>query len=342
MTTIPSSSRRWAAAFLTVAAFGSEARAQGTPAREPVPIAAAPVSDVRDTAGLFGEEAVAKAKERLQQVERAYRVPVVIETLDTLGGAVLTDVATRHARREVGQGVFILLVKREAKTEMLVSREFASLFSSPLKETVRLAFNHQFARSRFDEGLRDGIQEIETILSQAKTEGKLPLHDATARMTAGPSPALVLRNQVRLTLAGARRVVEGAEAGATALGIKVNVAVVDDGGHLLTFERMDGARPASGYTAMTKATTAATFRAATGPLTLPGASAPDPLLNLSLQNAAAASGGKLTTLHGGLPILVEGQVIGGVGVGGGSGEQDAVVARAGIDAFLADLPAAKP
>jgi glc operon protein GlcG len=57
-------------------------------------------------------------------------------------------------------------------------------------------------------------------------------------------------------------------------------------------------------------------------------------LNLSLQLAAQASGGKLTTLHGGIPIVVDGQVIGGVGVGGGTGEQDAQVARAGVRAFL--------
>ena len=103
---------------------------------------------------------------------------------------------------------------------------------------------------------------------------------------------------------------------------------------------MDGARPASGYTAITKATTAATFRQETGPLPR-GATAPDPLLNLSLQNAAAASGGKITTLFGGVPVIVDDQVIGGVGVGGGTGEQDAMVAKAGIEAFLTELEASQ-
>jgi glc operon protein GlcG len=50
-----------------------------------------------------------------------------------------------------------------------------------------------------------------------------------------------------------------------------------------------------------------------------------------------ASGGKITTLYGGVPVVVDGQVIGGVGVGGGSGEQDAQIARAGIQAFLDQL-----
>ena len=55
------------------------------------------------------------------------------------------------------------------------------------------------------------------------------------------------------------------------------------------------------------------------------------LLSLSIQNA---SGGKITTLKGGVPIVVDGQVVGAVGVGGGTGEQDAEVAKAGIQALL--------
>lgn len=147
-----------------------------------------------------------------------------------------------------------------------------------------------------------------------------------------PDAPLVVRAQVRLQLAGAETIVAAARAKAAMIGLKVNVAVVDDGGHLIAFARMDGARPASGPTAITKATTAATFRQETGPLPR-GTTTPDPLLNLSLQNAAAASGGKITTLYGGLPVVVDGQVIGGVGVGGGSGEQDAEVARAGLAAL---------
>jgi glc operon protein GlcG len=124
------------------------------------------------------------------------------------------------------------------------------------------------------------------------------------------------------------------------MNLKVNIAVVDDGGHLLAFARMDGARPASGYTALTKAVTAATFRAATGPVP-PGTTSPDPLLNLSLQNAAAASGGKVTTLFGGVPVVVEEQIIGAVGVGGATGEQDAQIARAGIEALVKAVTANK-
>jgi glc operon protein GlcG len=61
------------------------------------------------------------------------------------------------------------------------------------------------------------------------------------------------------------------------------------------------------------------------------------LLNLSLQNAAGASGARLTTLKGGVPIVIEGQVIGAVGVGGATGEQDAQIAKAGIQELMTRL-----
>ena len=140
---------------------------------------------------------------------------------------------------------------------------------------------------------------------------------------------LVTRDRVLLNLAGAETVIEGAKKKGAAMGLKLNVAVVDDGGHLLAFARMDGARPASGTTALTKAVSAATFRQASGPLPVKGEA--DLLLSLSIQTA---SGGKITALKGGVPIVIDGQVGGAVGVGGGTGEQDAEVAKAGIQALL--------
>ncbi len=148
---------------------------------------------------------------------------------------------------------------------------------------------------------------------------------------AGEDKPLITRERIGLNLAGAETVLDAAKKKAAAIGVKANIAIVDDGGHLLAFARMDGARPASGTTALTKAVSAATFRQESGPLSPKGE--PDLLLNLSLQNAAAASGGKVTSLKGGIPIVVDGQVIGAVGVGGGSGEQDVEIARAGVQAL---------
>ena len=257
---------------------------------------------------------------------------------------------------------------------MLASRRYTEALPRPARTKVRSAFIEGFRKKNFDDGLREGVAALDAELASARSEGKVPLAEKPTNRDESPthrflpqSPAasapaqfegtrehepgvaaepakgkpLVIRNQVRLTLDGARTIIAAAAEQAASMSLKMNIAVVDEGGHLLSFDRMDGARPASGYTAITKASTAATFRQPTGPIPA-GTSTPDPLLNLSLQIAAQSSGGKLTTLLGGLPIGVDGQVIGGVGVGGGSGEQDAQVARAGVQAFLDELQKREP
>ncbi len=160
------------------------------------------------------------------------------------------------------------------------------------------------------------------------------LFAATGFAQEGGAP-LVARERIDLSLRGAELILEGAQAKAKEMNLAVNIAITDDGGHLLAFVRMDGARPASGYTAQTKAQAAATFRRATGPV--PPDAEPNLLLNISLQNAAVATGGRFTSLKGGVPVMVDDQVIGAVGVGGGTGEQDAEIAEAGIAKLLEAL-----
>jgi uncharacterized protein GlcG (DUF336 family) len=326
-------------------------------------------SDVRDTAGMFSADAVRTARDTLGKIERTIGVPVLVETVETMKGETIDEVATRLARRSGAQGVFILIARKETRIEVLASRRYTEALPRPARTKVRSAFIEGFRKKNFDDGLREGIAALDAELASARSEGKLPLAEKPAIREESPprrllpqAPAdstpgqfegtrehepsvhaepaqgkpLVIRNQVRLTLDGARTIIAAAAEHAASMNLKMNVAVVDDGGHLLSFDRMEGARPASGYTAITKANTAATFRQPTGPLPA-GTSNPDPLLNLSLQIAAQASGGKITTLLGGLPIVVDGQIIGGVGVGGGSGEQDAQVARAGVQALLDEL-----
>lgn len=163
--------------------------------------------------------------------------------------------------------------------------------------------------------------------------GLSPSIAAAQGRTPAASP-VITRSRILLNLAGAETILEAAKTKAAALGLQCNIAIVDDGGHLLSFARMDGARPASGTTSLTKAVSAATFRQETGPLP---AGTPDLLLSLGLQHAALASGGKVSALKGGVPVVVDGQVIGAVGVGGGNGEQDVEVAKAGIQALLAGI-----
>jgi glc operon protein GlcG len=281
---------------------------------------------------------VRKARAELERIERKHHVPVLIETIDDLNGEPVNDVATRRDKEAGNKGIYILIARENRRiSNVLVPAKLAGRLAEDRRLAIREAFVAGFKKADFDAGLLDGIAAIERVLSETAATNPAEHSPGTEqRSSSDPQSPLVVRNQIRLALAGARRILGGAEAKAAAMNLKVNIAVVDDGGHLVAFARMDGARPASGYTALTKATTAATFRAPSGPVP-PGTTSPDLLLNLSLQNAAAASGGKLTSLYGGVPIVVEGQVIGGVGVGGGTGEQDAEIARAGIAKLVEQL-----
>lgn len=304
---------------------------------------------ISDAAHMFDPLLLDDMTDRLQAASRSASVPILIETIDSLHGRTVKETALERARRSGGQGIYVLLAKTDRRIDVLVSDRFRDTVNESARQTIQDAFIDGLHNKGPDEGLRLGVAALRQTLARAPRNSDTRNSDQERRSdgdrprnpgSGSPNSSLVLREQVRLTLGGARRIIEGAEAKAAELGLKMNIAVVDDGGHLLSFARMDGARPASAYTAITKATTAATFRQATGPLARDGAP-PDPLLNLSLQNAAQASGGKLTTLLGGVPVVVQDQVIGGVGVGGGTGEQDAVVAKAGIAAFTASLSASE-
>jgi glc operon protein GlcG len=319
-------------------------------AQEPAPAAGRAIGEIRDRAGLFGADAIASARGELERVARETGASVIVETVDTTGGEPVERYAIGQARHSGIRGIFVLIARKEHKLEVLGSGHYRELLSDTHRREIIGAFSEGFRRQDPNEGLRRGVAELARVMQSARHNPsnvpRAPVPEAASGLSSGmaamafgqrtgaDSP-LVAHNQVRLTLAGARAIIAGAEAKAQASGWKMNIAVVDDGGHLIAFERMEGARPASVYTALTKATTAATMRQPSGPFP-PGTTSPDPLLNISLQNAAMASGGKVTTLYGGVPVVVDGQVIGGVGVGGGSGEQDAQVARAGIQA-LTDL-----
>ena len=126
-----------------------------------------------------------------------------------------------------------------------------------------------------------------------------------------------------LTLAEANKVVEGAIAAATEMGIKINVAVVDAGGRLLAFNRMDGAIWAGSYGSQGKAVASVAFGRSSAELQ---ERADTPII----RGILAAEGGHGIPSQGGLPIIRNGVVEGGVGVGGGTGQQDEDCSAAGI------------
>ena len=128
----------------------------------------------------------------------------------------------------------------------------------------------------------------------------------------------------RLTLSDARLVLDGAEKRAREIGVDMDIAVVDDGGHLLAFVRMDKARVTSIDVAINKAFTAACARRATHEYAAV-AGAGGPAFGMHVSNQ-----GRFMIVGGGLPIFVKGMIAGGVGCSSGSPEQDRDVAEAGI------------
>lgn len=133
-------------------------------------------------------------------------------------------------------------------------------------------------------------------------------------------------NTLDISLEQAHAAVEAAIAKAKSIETNMDIAVVDAGGNLKAFARMDGAWLGSIDIAIKKARTARSFDMPTGEigkLSQPGG---------ALYNIEHSNGG-LITFPGGLPISVNGTIIGAIGVSGSSVENDHIVAEAGIAAL---------
>jgi uncharacterized protein GlcG (DUF336 family) len=137
----------------------------------------------------------------------------------------------------------------------------------------------------------------------------------------------VLTQRGSITIAGAHALVAAAVAKALEIGVPMSIAVVDESGILKAFARMDGAGPAGVDIVQNKAYTALSFRTPTQNLA-------QRLQDQPTQVASFTTTPRVTLLPGGFPIVVSGNVIGGIGVGGGSGEQDIQVAEAALNAVL--------
>lgn len=130
-----------------------------------------------------------------------------------------------------------------------------------------------------------------------------------------------------LSLDDATRIVAAGMAEAKKIGSPSNVAVVDIGGNLVTHVRMDGAQIASITHSIDKAFTSVACRSATRDL------AKDALPGGQFYGIASSLSGRIIVFAGGIPITSDGEIIGAVGVSGGTGEQDQRVAEAAAAAF---------
>jgi glc operon protein GlcG len=127
-----------------------------------------------------------------------------------------------------------------------------------------------------------------------------------------------------LTLADVKKIAAGAEAEAVANNWNVVISIVDDGGHLLWLQRLDGAAPISSHIAPAKAKTAALGRRESKIY--------EDMINngrMSFLSAPELEG----LLEGGVPVIVDGHVVGAVGVSGVKSAEDAQIAKAGIAAL---------
>lgn len=143
-----------------------------------------------------------------------------------------------------------------------------------------------------------------------------------------PAMALKLPSRKTLTLEAARIAMAAAEAEAVRGGWKVCIAVVDDGGHTILFQRLDGAQWSSIDTAVGKARAATAWKR------------PTRLLEESVNGGRTAfvtiSQG-MAILQGGVPIEVGGELLGAVGVSGVKASDDEIIATAGVQALVSAL-----
>lgn len=130
-----------------------------------------------------------------------------------------------------------------------------------------------------------------------------------------------------VTLEAARRITAAAEQKATEIGVAMNIAVVDAGANLVSFERMDGGWLGSIDIAINKAYTARAFDMSTQELGGMAQSG-EPLFGIHTTNDV-----RIIVFAGGIPLARHGSVVGAIGVSGGTPDQDQTVAEAGADAW---------
>ena len=131
----------------------------------------------------------------------------------------------------------------------------------------------------------------------------------------------------RLSLTEAKVLIEGATQKSLEMNLPMCIAVTDESGHLMAFDRMDGGKVSSTPIAIDKAFTGAVARKGThvyNELCQPGKST----FGIHITN-----GGHFSIIGGGFPVTVDGQIVGGVGISSGTAGEDQVVAEAAIEYF---------
>lgn len=134
----------------------------------------------------------------------------------------------------------------------------------------------------------------------------------------------------RLSLPDALILIEGASEHSDEIGVPMCIAVTDESGNMIAFQRMDGAKVLSVDLAADKAYTSAISRRPTheyNELCVPGS---------LVFGIHTSSGGRFSTVGGGYPVIIGGDTVGGIGCSSGTAEQDMACASAGLALFLGE------
>jgi uncharacterized protein GlcG (DUF336 family) len=143
---------------------------------------------------------------------------------------------------------------------------------------------------------------------------------------------MITRQALKLNWDGTSRILQAAVRKAEEIGVPMSIAVVDEGGHLLGFVRTDQGKTHNIPMALAKARSAAFKQIPTGKTGTLGNPLDD---HMAIALTLAGGPENFVTFSGGFPILRERHCVGGVGVSGGTGEQDNAVAQAGLEALTA-------
>ena len=144
-----------------------------------------------------------------------------------------------------------------------------------------------------------------------------------ASLIGGATASAQLADKKALTLAAVKKIAAAAEAEAAKNNWRVVIAIVDDGGHLIYLQRIDETQTGSIDVAIQKARGAVAYKRPTK----------------AFEEAVAGGRNVVLTLphsmpiEGGLPLVIDGKVIGGIGVSGVTAQQDGMIAKAGVDAL---------
>ena len=213
---------------------------------------------------------------------------------------------------------------RDEEIERIVRDAVAKVLGTPSKQAQpdrdERAARVETTPSKPVEPDRDeGAVRVETTPSKPVEPDHEPLGERSA-----PAPSRGRTPARRFDLAAAKRIAERAEARSAELGVPVVIAAADAGGNLMLLHRVEGALLASIEIAINKAWSAVAFQAPTATLG-PLASGDGPLPGLADTNS-----GRVVLFGGGVPVHVDGELAGAIGISGGTAEQDVDIATCAL------------